>query len=301
MSSVRKRRLKRVAMAAASLCALAAAYVYVGSEARLRAHYDVKAPPITVPNDYASIARGEHVVRALAKCTGCHGDDLGGGVVVDNPLAGRLSAPNLTSGPIVRRTDDELLRALVHGVAPDGRPLVLMPAHEIGQLGDEDLGAIVAYLRTVAPVAREVPPLRVGPAIRVKLAMNRLDILPAARIDHDMPRTSAPVAEATAAYGEYLAKTGGCYGCHGPTLAGGPIPGMPPGMRPAADIRPRALAAWSFADFDRALRLGIRPDGAQLAELMPWRATARMTDTEMRALYLYLKGDPSAAKSASNR
>jgi len=290
---------RRVALAILGVCTLFSAWVYGATEARLRAHYDVQIAPLAVPNDHEAIARGEHLVRVLSKCTGCHGDDLGGGVLVDSPIVGRLSAPNLTPGAIAHRSDEDLLRALTHGVAPDGRPLVLMPSDEIGQLGEEDLAAIIAYLRTVPPVAREVPPLRLGPVLRVKLATRKIDLLAAERIDHAKARAPSPVAEPTAAYGEYLAKTGGCFGCHGSTLAGGAIPGMPPGAPRAADIRPQALASWSYADFERTLREGVRPDGRQLADLMPWRATSKMTDSEMRALYMYMKGG-GAVRAAAN-
>jgi cytochrome c553 len=294
-----RRRLKSGAMGVLGAAAMFAAWVYGSTEARLRAHYDVDVAPIAVPKDYETLARGSHVVHALAKCTGCHGEDLGGRVLSESPMLGRLSAPNLTSPPLRDRSNEDLVRALTHGVAPDGRPLVLMPAHEIGELSDADIAAVVAYLRTVPPVFREVRPLHVGPVLRVLLALHKAELIPAERIDHAKARPAAAPDESSSAFGEYLAKSGGCFGCHGATLAGGAIPGMPPGTPRAADIRPEALASWSFDDFDRALRTGTRPDGRRLAELMPWRAMSNMTDSEMRALYAYLT-KRSAAKSASN-
>lgn len=294
-----KKTAKRAAVAVGAVGTLFAGWVYGSTEARLHARYDVQVAPLAVPNEYETIARGEHVVRALAKCTDCHGDDLGGGVMVDNPMVGRLVAPNLTSGEIARRSDADLVRALTHGLAPDGRPLVVMPSHEIGELGEEDLAAIIAYVRTAPPVTRELPGLRLGPVIRVMFATKQVDLLPAEKIDHAKPRTKAPAAEPTPAYGEYLAKSGGCYGCHGPALAGGPIPGMPPGTPVAADIRAERIGAWSYDQFDTTLRTGVNPEGRALADLMPWRATQKMTDTEMRALYAYLAKKPGAA-TASN-
>lgn len=281
--------LKRAAIAVSGTCLLATAGIYALTEARLHARYDVRVAPVVVRGDPETVARGEHVARAVAKCTVCHGADLAGRVIVESPLVGRLSAPNLTTEPLARRTDADLVRAMIHGVAPDGRPLVLMPAHEIGELGEDDVCAVIAYLRTVPRVERDVPPVRLGPVLRVKLATAGAELLSAEHIDHERPRPRAPVIEPSAAYGGYLAKAGGCFGCHRATLEGGPISGMPPSAPPAADIRPQTLARWSFADFDRALRQGIRPDGRRLAELMPWRATALMTDVEMRALYAFMK------------
>ncbi len=294
-----KRTVKRAAVAAGAVGTLFASWVYGSTEARLQARYDVRVAPLAVPNEYETIARGEHVVRALAKCTDCHGDDLGGGIMVDSPMVGRLVAPNLTSGEVARRSDEDLLRALTHGVAPDGRPLVVMPSHEIGELGEEDLAAIIAYVRTAPPVRRELPPLRLGPVMRVLFATKQVDLLPAEKIDHARARTKAPSPEPTPAYGEYLAKSGGCYGCHGPALAGGPIPGMPPGSPAAADIRSERIGTWSFEQFDETLRTGVNPEGRTLADLMPWRATRKMTDVEMRALYSYLAKKPAGA-TASN-
>lgn len=308
MSTIWKRpfdgmRRRSVAIALATgfgLCAILCLTVYAASEARLRHRYDVAVAPLAVPHDPATIARGEHVVRAVAKCTGCHADDLGGRVVTETPLIGRLSAPNLTVANIAARTDEDLVRALTHGVAPDGRPLVLMPSHEIAELAPDDLAAVLAYLRTVPPVRREVPPLRVGPLLRVLLIANKVPLLSAERIDHSRAPAKAPKLEANAEYGEYLAKAGGCFGCHGPSLAGGAIPGMPPDAPHAADLRARALASWSYADFERALRNGVRPDGRRLAELMPWRATRNLTDLEMRALFAYLKSGDAGVRAASN-
>jgi len=289
---MKRRTWGRAGLAGLGALALFSAWVYGSTEARLRARYDVKIAPLSRRTTGDAISRGEHVAHALAKCTTCHGEDLGGRVIAESPLLGLLSAPNLSPASGVARSDEQLLRALLHGLKADGRPLVLMPSHEIAQLSDADLSAVIAYLRSVPPVARAVPPLRVGPLYRLLLAFQRVE-LPAERIDHSRARAAPEVDPASAQYGEYLSKTGGCYGCHGSTLAGGPIPGLPPGTPPAADIRPQALAAWSYDDFEHALRHGVRPDGRQLAEIMPWRAMSKLTDAEVKALYVYLKAEKS--------
>jgi hypothetical protein len=77
-------------------------------------------------------------------------------------------------------------------------------------------------------------------------------------------RPAAPPAGPTAAYGAYLAQTGGCVGCHGPGLSGGRMPGA-------------------------------RPNGSELDPFMPWRAAGQMTDDEIRALWLDLQSVPPKA------
>ncbi len=254
--AVKRRTLGRLGIAVLGAVSLFAAWVYGSTEARLRARYDVRVAPLAASTAGDPIARGEHVVRALAKCSACHAEDLGGRVIAESPLLGRLSAPNLTAGPSAHRSDEALIRALIHGVSAQGRPLVLMPSHEIAQLSDADLAAVVAYLRTVPPVARQVPPLRVGPLYRLLLAFHRVE-LSAERVDHSRARASAPAADpASAAYGEYLAKTGGCFGCHGASLAGGAIPACRPARHPprtsARERSPRGRTTISSARFATA-------------------------------------------------
>jgi cytochrome c553 len=100
------------------------------------------------------------------------------------------------------------------------------------------------------------------------------------------------------AYGKYLAVT--CTGCHGEGLSGGAIPGTPPDWPPAANLTPdeaTGLGGWTEADFFRALREGKRPDGTDLqGDFMPWKLTAKMTDDEIRALWMYLQTLPAKAE-----
>jgi mono/diheme cytochrome c family protein len=97
--------------------------------------------------------------------------------------------------------------------------------------------------------------------------------------------------------------TGGCIGCHGPTLSGGPIPAHPPEFPAAGNLTPdkaTGLGPWTEADFFTMLRTGRRPDGRQIdARYMPWKYTAQLTDDEIRAMWRYLQTVP--AKPKGNR
>jgi mono/diheme cytochrome c family protein len=274
--------------------------IFVFSTQTLNKHieYSDASPPI--PRDSAAIERGRHLSRAISKCVDCHGDDLGGKVVFDALPMARVVAPNLTSGRggiAGDRSDDDILRAVRHGLGVGGRPLVLMPSRNYWHMGDADVGSLVAYLRTVPAVDRELPPTSFGLVGRVLLLKGDLnDMFEARTMDHLARRTPAPAADTTADYGRYLAEIGGCTGCHGPGLSGGPIPGAPPNTRPSANLTPEGIGTWTEADFFKAVREGVRPNGTAIdSTIMPVRLTREMTDLETRAIYMFLKTVPPKA------
>ncbi len=276
----------------------AAAGVFGFTTSRMNRHYSIAPEPVAVSMDGVTIARGKHIVEAVTKCIDCHGDDLGGKVFIEDPMMGRLSASNLTPGQGgvgSRYTNEDYVRAIRHGVRPDGTPLLFMPAQEFTNLSDEDLGAVIAYIRSLPPVKHELPPNDIKLLPRVLLVTRKLDLLPVELIDHTPHRRTAPPAGPTAEYGHYLAEVGGCFGCHGKKLQGGPIPGGPPDWPAAANLTPAGeLGQWSEADFAKALSTGVRPDGRQLSLVMPWAYTARLTPDEVRALWEYLRTVPAA-------
>ena len=204
---------------------------------------------------------------------------------------GAFTASNLTSGAGSRRppTDADFVRAIHHGVRTDGSPLVFMPSASYAALSAPDLAAVVAYVKSVAPVDRQLPPTAIGPIGRVILTLSPEDFLAARRIDHAAP-LPAPIPPApTGEYGRYLADIGGCTGCHNPDLKGGRKEG-PPGTPPSADLTSTGpMAQWTEAQFREALRTGIRPDGTTINPFMPWRYTARWTEDEVGAVWAFLR------------
>ncbi len=292
--------MKRIARMAAfgllglgGLLVLALAVVYLLSNARIQRRYGVEVEALPLPTDAERLARGEHLAT-IRGCRGCHGPDLGGQVLLDDPALGRIYASNLTAGQGGiggTYTDEDWVRAIRHGLGPDGRPLLIMPASEFYYLSDADLSDLIAYLRTVPPVDRILPEDRVGPLGRILFLLGRFPLLEAEGIDHDAPRPTAPPPGVTVAYGEYLAR--GCIGCHGPDFSGGPIASGPPDWPPAADLTPAGdLARWTLEDFVRTLRTGVRPDGTALDPVMPYEAIGQMTDEELEALWLFLRSLP---------
>src|ERR1700730_6194812 len=87
-----------VVAGAALVLGLAAGALYVISDNRLNQKVDVPAEAISVPTDIASIQRGQHLASAVARCADCHGPNLAGKVVLDDPLRARIAAPHLTRG-----------------------------------------------------------------------------------------------------------------------------------------------------------------------------------------------------------
>ena len=289
-----KRFLKIVGMSLGVLLLLigvGVAGLYAWSGAELNKKTEVTAHAFAAPSDSASVARGEHLLRALAKCGDCHGADLGGAKMIDDPAFGTIYAPNITRGAGgvgAAYTDADFERAVRHGTARDGRRLIIMPSNEYQFLSDEDLGQIVAYLRTVPAVDRETPAARVGPVARALYAAGQLPLFPAAFVTHvDVP-VPAVVVDSTVEYGKYVGEVG-CSGCHGATYGGGKIPGTPPDWPTAANLTPTGIGHYSFANFENLLRTGTRPDGTKLHPLMPISATKLMTDVEMKAVWMYLQ------------
>jgi mono/diheme cytochrome c family protein len=250
-----------------------------------------------------AVARGKHLLTSRYTCTGCHGANFGGGVMVDAPPIGRLLAPNLTLGAgshtlaYQPRDWDRIVR---HGVLPDGHPAV-MPSVDFQHMSDQELSDIVSYIRSLPPVDHTVPRSTFGPLGSILVATGQIQ-LPATMIaSHTTPHDVFPPAEtATAAFGAHLASI--CTGCHGAQLAGGPIAGGDPSWPPARNLTPDAtgLKGWTYEQFAAALTQGRRPDGTKLrapmSEIVEY--AKGMNDVEVRALWSYLQSIPPVSKTA---
>ncbi len=288
------RWLRWVGRAAAGLLllvVLAVAALYAITTRDIGRTYDFPDSAVRAATDSASLVRGRHLVEAITKCQECHGADMGGKLWVDEPAFGRLAGANLTGGRggIGDFTDADLERAIRRGVGRDRQPLIFMPSEAFAVLSDEDLAAIIGYLRTLPPVDREMPGPRVGPIARALYLRGNFPLLPVTLIDHTASR-SVPPAGVTAEYGEYLATIGGCRGCHGLGLAGDANPDAP-------DITVGRIGAWTEPDFVRSLRQGMRPDGSVIdPQKMPWVRSGQMTDEEIRAVWMYIRSLPAGAK-----
>lgn len=297
-------RLLRVGFKAFALaCVLlvaGGAGLYVWSNGELAATVPVLTHEFAAPTGDSAVARGEHVTKALAKCADCHGDDYGGKAIVDEPAIGRIWGPNLTTGRggiLGAMSDADIERAVRHGVSKEGRRLLIMPANEYQYLSDEDMGAIIAYLRSIPAVDREPVPTSMGPLARALYLAGSMPWFPSEGVTHRAEVVHAVPVDSTVEYGRYLVN-GGCAGCHGPNLSGGGIAGAPPDWPQASNLTPTGLAAYDYAAFVRALTDGVRPDGTTLHPMMPVQATKLMTPVEMTAIWKYL-GTVAAAETGT--
>lgn len=247
-----------------------------------------------------AVERGRHLVESRYVCVECHGQNFGGGTMIDAPIIGRLLGPNITLGKGSRTLSykaadwDHIVR---HGVRPDGTPAA-MPSEDFARISDQELSDIISYVRSMAPVDSEVPRITFGPLGKFLIATGKLP-LAADRIgEHNGPHSVTPPAtEATVEFGKHMASI--CSGCHQANLAGGPIVGGDPAWPPAKNLTPHpdALGKWTLEQFRTALRTGKRPDNTELKPpmnaIIPY--ANKMTDIEIEALWMYLRSLPPVA------
>jgi mono/diheme cytochrome c family protein len=294
--------IRRSALAAAALVLLAGA-VFVGAaqlgeRKRQRTIALAGIAPVPYADDAASIARGRYLFASRG-CGGCHGADGAGGDVISDGKGFLVHAPNITPVPgdvVAGYREVDWVRAIRHGVKPDGRPLLIMPCEEFNRFTDADLAALVAYVRHLPAV--QAPGATVQLPMLVKALYGAGLVRDAAeKIDHTKP-PQPPVPEAaTAAHGAYVANA--CIGCHGASLSGGRIAGAPPDWPAAANLTPGAGSVMGrYAEagaFARMLRSGQRPDGSAVSPVMPFAVLKEFSDTDVQALWLHLKALPPKA------
>ena len=165
-----------------------------------------------------------------------------------------------------------------------------MPSEDYARMADSDVGALVAYVRSLAPASTGAAEIHEFP-LPIKAAYLFGAIKDAAeKIDHTAPPPEA-VPDELLARGKYVAQ--GCTGCHGQHFSGGKIPGTPPSWPPAANLTTApdsAMSHYTSAEqFKSMLRTGKRPDGSAVSTVMPFKALAYMNDPEVDALFAYLK------------
>jgi mono/diheme cytochrome c family protein len=244
-----------------------------------------------------AIRRGRHLVDSRTGCNGCHGNDFGGASIIDVWFVAHWVAPNLTTGEgsVTKGfTANDWDRAIRHAVRHNGRTSS-MPSEEFLNLTDHELSDIVAYIRSVPPVNRDMGAVKLGPVFAFVIATDPKALV-AFTIDHDKPHAVEPPVEAPSVeLGQHIVQV--CRGCHGPTLSGGKLVGDPD-MPIVANLTPHetGLKTWSESDFIRALREGKRKDGTAINTMMPWKAYRQMTDTELKAMWAYLQTVPAVEK-----
>jgi mono/diheme cytochrome c family protein len=295
------------------LVCLGGGAIFVGARQNLR--FDPPYPSVVASSDSAVIERGRYIVRDVAPCASCHagpaqrkafvtGADvpLVGGYAFDIP-PGQFYTRNLTPDSATGLgavSDGAIARALRYGVGHDGR--ALLPFMEMQGLADDDLQAVVSYLRKQQPVRSEVPDHHynlLGKVVR------------ATALSKPVGPSSTPLARAprgaTVETGRYLVEAVAlCWACHtqrsqmtgaltGPRFGGATEfiepddPGhswSPPNI--TSDPKTGRLARMTEDQFVARFRQGRTLPGSP----MPWQAFSRMNEEDLRAIYRYLRTVP---------
>ncbi|TNF21900.1 MAG: c-type cytochrome [Rhodobacteraceae bacterium] len=247
--------------------------------------------------------RGEYLVTTVMGCGNCHTPMGPEGPVADQALAGRLVeknemftaiAPNITpAGRVAGWSDADLARAIREGIRPDGTVIgPPMPLALYKRISDDDLAAIVAYLRTI-------PAVEADPGTSVY----NIPLPPA--YGPPIDTVSAPAPGVTVEYGDYLAALAHCMECHSPLTPMGPDLGEnmgrggfefhgPWGTTVSANITNHAdgLANYTDAEIKTMITKGIRPDGERMTPPMPYGYLAGMTEGDLDAIVMYLRTVP---------
>lgn len=266
------------------------------------------APTATGAPDPELVKKGKYLVDIVG-CSDCHSPldpktfqpveamRWSGGQAFDLGPAGTVYSRNLTSDPetgIGSWSDEQIKLAITQGVDAKGQRLYpVMPYLYFDNMSDDDLDAIVAYLRTIPPIKNKVPDNKLLPG-------TQYPPVPARK-----PGITAPDPKDTAARGQYLMTALlSCSDCHTPIdpksgapdfslfFAGGqPFEG-PWGVVYGGNITPdqkTGIASWTDDDIRKLIQAGVRPDG-RVAVVMP-RVYANLTDDDLNAMIHYLRSD----------
>lgn len=248
----------------------------------------------------AQIARGQQLAHA---CVSCHapGEQLplvgvNFAAKFDLPPLGTLYSPNLTpGGDIDDWTDGELVRAIREGIHKNGRSLIVMPAANYRHLSDDDVQALVAYLRSQPAAGGPTPANQLN--LLGALFLNLAEYLSAQPPVGSVPSPKPGSREE----GLYMVKILNCHECHGDQLQGKVDDGLP-GPTPGPNLT-QIVPLWTEEQFLRFFNTGELPGGGTVPILtlpsgfsqprMPWPVVrAATTDEELKAIYAYLSSLP---------
>jgi mono/diheme cytochrome c family protein len=255
------------------------------------------APALKVVGTPEQIRRGQAIADSF--CAACHSNagQLTGGVDIGKEFpipVGSFVSSNLTpAGELARWSDGEIFRAIRNGIDADGRWLIVMSYTNAGELSDDDIEAVIAYIRS-QPAA--------GPkSVNQPDNLNLLGVmmLGAGLLSGGKPVftgiITAPPKNSTAQYGEYIVSFQDCRECHGANLTGGAVGQLGP-IGPDLTL----IKAWRPDEFIATMRAGIDPGGHELSKQMPWRQIGKMDDEELNAIYEYLAHLPDFGNTPEN-
>jgi mono/diheme cytochrome c family protein len=270
----------------------------------------------------ARLERGRYLVEGVMGCFDCHSEHemslpgeppkegtRGGGRIFfpeGGDFPGRLVASNISSDLETGAggwTDDMLARAIREGIGHDGRALFpLMPYMNYREMPDEDLAAVIIYLRSIPPVKNALP------ASQIKFPLSRFYLSAPQPITASVPQPdlSNPVKR-----GAFLARMASCANCHtledrgapkkGLEFAGGFVLGPPSHAVASVNITPdpSGISYYDEPLFLEAMRTG-QVKARKLDAIMPWAYYRGMDDEDLKAMWAYLKTLPPVKHRVDN-
>src|SRR3974390_210937 len=273
-------------------------------------------PSISKPADIRTIS-GQYLVESVAICFECHSErdfsEPGWPIPPGRKGSGRILrgegtldaivAPNISPDQetgIGAWTDEEIKRAIIAGIGRDGRQLhPEMPYRYFNLLSAPELDAMVKYLHSIPPVKNTLPKMQShgsGP---------------------NAPRVAMDSIHLTAhsdaiKHGQYLVRLAGCETCHTPRSADGFIPRMDfvggsvfrhgnEEADAASNLTPdqTGIGGLSEQQFIEIIRTG-HSHGRALNSAMPWLFYRNMTDSDLKAIFAYLKALPPISHRIDN-
>ncbi|HMI10599.1 MAG TPA: cytochrome c [Bradyrhizobium sp.] len=291
-SSLRASRAKNnfVKWGGAGLAALLSAAVTAVSVIMIVGLFKLHArsapdPDLKVASTPEQIQRGQAISDGF--CSACHSKTgtLTGGLDIGEhfPIPiGTFVSSNLTpAGRLSRWSDGDIFRAIRNSIDGDGRWLVIMSYTNSGKLSDDDIQAVIAFIRSLPAAGKQTP----NPPDDLNLL--GVMMLGAGMLPQGKPVSTgivtAPPKTPTLQYGECILSYQDCRSCHGDKLTGG-VPGQLGPLGPDLNLVKR----WKLAEFITTMRTGVDPNGHELSKQMPWQPIGRMGDEELRAVYEYL-------------
>lgn len=273
------------------------------------------APQIRIERTAERIKRGDYLANHVAVCMDCHstkderlyGSPVVGGLGAGGEkfdqqmgLPGKFYASNITPYTLANWTDGEIFRALTTGEDKFDKAIFpLMPWDHIGQMDKEDVYSIIAYLRTL-------------PAIKKDISAAEIDF-PVNFIINTMPHKAnlgkLPSENDTIRYGAYLVNAAACVDCHSKRYHGDILPGtefgggmefkQQGGVVRSANITPDKLTgigSWSkdmfiqrFKSFDGKEKQAAKLTPGDPQTPMPWYMYSGMKACDLAAIYAYLR------------
>lgn len=266
--------------AVAGLVAFFLAGVWIVSGQRLNQKFVAPEDALAHRTDPETLTAGEHLAT-ITGCNGCHGATMQGQVVAEMPDGTRFVAPNI---PKIASTysDADLTRVIRYGVKQNGKPVLMMPSETFFHLNDEDMIAILSYVRAASDSGGDAEKTSIGPLIRFLLAKGEFKTAPEnipdmhVRPEHDLTSSIGR--------GRYLA-TVTCAECHGLDFKG---QSFGPEFAPPDLV---VASAYTPEEFAVLMKTGVASGGRKLGlmELVSQERFVDFTDAEISDLHTFLR------------